>query len=268
MKRRKLLGTNLTFLITGTLAVLAFVRGDAQFWCLIGVFAVFGVWTLILSSKQGCVRTVIDKKRHVKTSKTTRKNKTDLSSSNNGGALLLHLNCRISDYIKSVYPEATWEWVTENPETLATDCGTGRIRLYGAADFNYADVAFDRLARIKCEMVRIVSFDDLKKDGKPEQESEPKNETPPNQTVNPETWYGIQGKSILETCVADLHARGHANLWIKENGDICVQQDNSEAVYDKFKNLPGRSLWQQLARIIENQGLSASVMNDCIKVSW
>jgi hypothetical protein len=274
MKRRKLFGNNLTFLITGILAALAFVRGDAQFWSLIGVFAVFTAWTLILSLKQGWVKNMIDTKRLAKTRKKTRRNKIGLSSkqnnSNNDDALLLHLNCRISDYLKSVYPEATWEWLTENPVTLATDGGTGSIQLYGIPDFNYADVAFDHLARINCKMIRIVSFDDLKKNSEPvpEQESEAEAENPPNPPVDPETWYGIQGKNILEACVADLHAHGHANLWIKENGDICAQQGGDERVCDKFKNLPDKNLWQQLVKIIENQGLTALVANGCIKVSW
>jgi hypothetical protein len=80
--------------------------------------------------------------------------------------------------------------------------------------------------------------------------------------------YGIQGKKILENCVADLNSRGHASLIIRENGDICVRQAEGETVRDKFKNLPGKNAWQTLVKIIENQGLSASVTDDFIKISW
>lgn len=263
MKNKKALGKNMTFLIVGILIVLAFIKGNAQAWCLGGVFVVWAVWTLVLLAKKE--RT---KKPFSKTIKKVKNGASDLAVTNNGNeaVLLRHLNCRISDYLKSVYPAVTWEWVSENPETLAAEGGTGKIRLFGVADFNYADIMFDQLARINCQMIRIVSFDDLKKNGEPESKHEP--EKKPNQPADPETWYGIQGRNILEDCVADLHARGHASLIIKENGDVCVQQDNIETICDKFKNLPGKSVWQQLVRVIEKQGLSASVVNDCIKVSW
>jgi len=270
MKRKKLFGKNLTFLIVGILAVLAFIKGDAQMWCLIGVFFVFAVWTLILSSKKISVKKILDQKPCKKFFKKAKNeaNDTDLKENDND-AVLIHLNCRISDYIKSVYPNATWEWVEENPEKIAAEGGTGKIRLFEIADFNYADILLDKFARINCNMLRIVSFDDLKKNGEPAPESKPApGGNQPNQPIDPATWYSIQGKNVLEACVADLNAHGHSNLTIKENGDICVQQDNNESVCDNFKNLPGKSLWQQLIKIMENQGLAASVANDCIKVAW
>jgi len=271
MKRKKLLGKNLTFLITGTLAVMAFIKGESQFWWFVGVFAVFAVWTLIISSKNCRLNNMINRKQFIKPGRKQKNSKASsaLRKINSENALLLHLNCRISDYLKSVYPEATWEWITETPETLATEGGTGEIRLFGVPDFNYAEIAFDKLARIDCRMIRIVSFDDLKKNGAPENEPKPEPENQPNQQqADPEIWYGVQGKRVLEKCVADLNAHGHANLLIKENGDICVYQGKNEIVNDKFVNLPDKTAWQRLVEIIESQGLSAAVANDCIKVSW
>ena len=50
------------------------------------------------------------------------------------------MNFRISAYLQSAYPEATWQWLEEFPEKIAAKGGTGRIRLYGVPDFDYADV--------------------------------------------------------------------------------------------------------------------------------
>ena len=273
MKNKKLLGKNMTFLIVGILAVLAFTKETTQFWGLIGVFTVWAIWTVIIFiTKKRRFKKTINKRMFSETMKMFKGEEPESSSSaakeNSDAVLLRHLNCRISDYLKSVYPAVTWEWISENPVKLAEDNGTGKIRLFGITDYNYADIKFDNLGRIDCKMIKIVSFGDLKKTSEPKSENESAPDKQPNQPVDPETWYGIQGKKILEECVADLNARGHANLIIKENGDICVKQENKETVCEKFKNLPGKSLWQQLVKIIETQGLSASVTNDVIKVSW
>jgi hypothetical protein len=112
-------------------------------------------------------------------------------------------------------------------------------------------------------MLRIVSLADLRNAGAPEA-AKPRDDQP----VDPEVWYGIQGKKVLEACVADLNSHGHARLLIKESGDICFKQADDEVVRDRFKNLPGKSVWPGLVKVIENQGLAAAVTGDCIRVSW
>jgi len=269
MKRKNVFGKKLTFLIVGVLAVLAFIRGPEQTWCLAGVFAVWAIWPLggLLRSAGPRIKASLDKKRAEKAAKREKYEPTGSFIPENGdlvgASLLRHVNCRISAYLKSAYPDVTWEWQTKDPERLAAEGGTGRIKLFGIPDFNFADVMFDRMARIDCDMLRIVPFAELKGKTEPEA-SKPRDDMP----VDPAVWYGIQGKKILESCVADLHSRGHASLIIRENGDICCRQADSETVRDKFKNLPGKGVWNALVKVIENQGLSASVMDDCIKVSW
>jgi len=269
MKRKNVFGKKLSLLIVGVLAVLAFIRGPEQIWCLAGVFAVWAVWTLggVLRSNGPRIKASLYKKRIEKENRRADyepfgsyvPDSGDLV----GAALLRHVNCRISAYLKSAYPEVTWEWCSEDPGKFAAEGGTGRIKLFGIPDFNFADVMFDRMARIDCDMLRIVPFAELRGTGEPETDR-PRDDLP----VDPAVWYGIQGKKILESCVADLNSRGYANLIIKENGDICVRQADSETVRDNFKNLPGKSVWNALVKVIENQGLSALVMDDYIKVSW
>ena len=270
MKRKNVFGKKLTFLIVGVLAVFAFIRGPEQTWCLAGVFAVWAAWTLVsaLRSNGSHIKASLIKKRIEKESR--RADNEPLGSYVRdgddlvGAALLHHVNCRVSAYLKSAYPEVTWEWCSMNPERLAAEGGTGRIKLFGIPDFNFADVMFDRMARIDCDMLRIVPFSGLRGTAGETEAEQPRGDLP----VDPEVWYGIQGKKILESCVADLNSRGHASLNIKENGDICARQEDGETVRDKFKNLPGKAVWNALVKVIENQGLSASVMDGCIKVSW
>jgi hypothetical protein len=271
MKRKSIFGKKLTFLIVGVLAVLAFIRGTEQTWALAGVFAVFTVWLLVDVLRTGLprIRKSLAKKRTARENKRIIARPQGSNLSESGGpvetALLLHVNCRISEYLKSAYPEVTWEWVSQNPEKLAAENGAGRIKLFGIPDFNFADVMFDRFARLECDMLRIVPFAELR--GKSEPDAvKPRGDM----TVNPEAWYTIQGKKTLEACVTKLNSNGHASLIIKENGDICVLQEETETVRDTFKNLPGKGVWDALVRVIENKnsGLTASVTGDCIKVSW
>ncbi|MDR1204516.1 MAG: hypothetical protein LBL26_03420 [Peptococcaceae bacterium] len=269
MKRGNASKKSLAFLIAGVLAVSAFVKGPEQIWYLAAVFAVWGIWMLGGAMRSGLKRIgmFFDKKCAARGNKQTEFVSGEVYNPDPGGSvetvLLRHVNCRISSYLKSAYPDVTWEWCSKNPERLAAEGGTGRIRLYGVSDFNYADVVFDQLARIGCDMLRIVPLADLRGAGAPDA-PKPRN----GQPVDPEVWYGIQGKKILEACVADLNSRGHASLVVKENGDICARQADGEVVRDKFKNLPGKSVWQALVKVIEKQGLSAAVADDCIKVSW
>jgi hypothetical protein len=267
MKRKKIFGKNITFLIVGVLAVLAFIRGKEQIWFLGGVFAIFAIWTLCagLQITFKRIKEAFAKRHFARAGKRKNRKPKDTDNENiNDDLLLRHVNCRISEYLKSVYPEITWEWQSENPENLASEGGTGRIRLYGITDFNYADVTLDGLAQLDCKMIKIVPFADLRKNGGSEPEKKQNKPSP----ADPEAWYSIQGKKVLENCVADLNSKGHDSLTIKENGDICFLRADNEIVRDRFTNFPNKSSWQALVKIIEKQGLSASATDKCIKVSW
>jgi hypothetical protein len=244
------------------LVVLAFIKGDKQIWFLGGVFAIWGIWMLRFAFLAIFTRIKGRNKNKKIKSKSKRNNSTDESDSADV-TLLRHVNFRISEYLKSIYPDVTWEWCSEEPDELVIEGGTGRIRLFGINDFNYADVTLDEFAQLDFNMIKIKSFTELTETGKSEN-------TPPRDDtqINPETWYNIQGKKILESCIADLNSRGYSSLFIKENGDICIKQENKEVIKDNFKNLPGKNLWQGLIKIIENDGLGAAVTGNTIKVSW
>ena len=264
MKRKKIFGKNMTFLVVGILIVLSFIKGEKQIWYLIGVFAIWGIWTLgaVLLANWSYIKEKFNKKNFTKSGKKKNSIFND-TEDENGASLLRHVNFRISENLKSVYPTITWEWCLEKPEQFAIEGGTGRIRLFGITDFNYADVTLDEFAQLDFNLIKIMSFAELTKTDKSEN-------TPPrdNTQVTPETWYNIQGKKILESCIADLNSRGYSSLIIKENGDICIKQEDKEVIKNKFNNLPGKNTWQGLIKIIENDGLGAAVTGNTIKVSW
>lgn len=124
-----------------------------------------------------------------------------------GQILLRHVNHRISAYLKSVYPNARWEWREKQPERLILEGGTGRIRVYGVPEYNFADVQLDSQGGLQCSMVKIVPLTNAGKAG------EESGHLPPNnQPVDPRIWYEHQGRKVLSGLIADLNSRGHSSL--------------------------------------------------------
>ena len=269
MKRKKIFSKGLSVLIVAVIAVLAFVRGPELNWVLA---CVFGVWAIVMiiaaiSSNKARISAYSDARKIKRENR--RNNKNTLTSAltptaewrESSATLLSHVNHRISAYLLSVYPGITWEWVSDNPEHLVTTGTPARIRLFGITDFNYADVHFDKYARIACDMLRVVPLSELDVvEGVPKAH--------PNQSVDPTAWYNLHGKTVLEGCIADLNSRGHANLTIKESGDICVKQADMETVRDKLQNFPDKNYWKALVQVFEKAGLAATIEPQGIKVSW
>ena len=269
MKKKRSLWSSLPPLIVSVLAIMAFVRGNAQMWLLAVAFTLWAVWaSLVLlwprlhERKLEKQRSQRRQKREETVNRASAFRVPELSEPV-GLVLQRHVNYRISTYLKSAYPNVTWEWCEENPERIIAKGGVGRIRLFGVPDFNYADVMFDKQANINCSMLRIVPMAELNPNS-----TEPVQVPQPHQPVDPQVWYEIQGRKILEELVTDLNSRGHSSLKIKDNGDICIQQGDAEKPQTAFENLPAKVYWPRLAKVFEREGLAAKVTDDSIALSW
>lgn len=256
-------------LLVAVLTIVALIRGPQQIWfliCTFSLFALYMVSVLIYKNMRGIKAWYLHNK--IKNQQRISENdnscdenfyeadEDETDDSSNSTLLLRHVNHRISAYLKSAYPDITWEWITKNPEELAANGGTGRIHLYGITDYNYAEISFDKMARIDCSMLRIVpltNLDNISKD--PVKHNDP---------VDPEVWYDIVGKAVLESCIADLNSKGHANLFIKQNGEIHIE----DIVHENLKNFPNKSCWEGLVKVLEKEGLSAFIAGEEIKISW
>ena len=187
----------------------------------------------------------------------------DLGSTSSDDLLVRHTNHRILAYLRSAYPQATFEWCEKQPEQLIRNGGTGRIRVFGIDEFDHADVTLDQNANIKCDMVKIVP---LSKVGGETSEDDA---TPPNrQPVDPRIWYETQGRSVLEALISDLNSRGHSKLTLRENGDICIEQGEDAVSQEHLNNFPQKVYWPRLAEVLESNGLAAEVTAQGIQVSW
>jgi hypothetical protein len=124
-------------------------------------------------------------------------------------------------------------------------------------------VLFDQQANINCSMMRIVPLAELHPDS-----VETAQIPQPHQPVDPQVWYEVQGRKILEELVTDLNSRGHSSLTIKDNGDICILQGDALKPQTAFENLPDKVYWPRLTKVFEREGLAAKVTDDSIVLSW
>lgn len=138
--------------------------------------------------------------------------------------------------------------------------GTGRIRVYGIEEYDYADVQIDRNGNLSCNLLKVVPV-------QPRMDAP----TPPNQQpVDPQVWYDVEGREVLERVIADLDSRGHSSLSLKEDGSVCVHEDDDtkDIPQEHLTAFPPKVYWPRLGQVLESEGLSASVQDNEIAVSW
>ena len=181
---------------------------------------------------------------------------------NDNQTMLIHIALRISDKLKSAYPDVTWQW--SQPPILHDILIGKTVRIYveNMASYNHADVFFDRYGRIHVEPMTIGSFTQeeviASTDDKP---SEP---TP----VDVRVWYELVGQQILEKHITELNTSGHGKLTIKENGDIVVNRQKKEVLIATLDSFPTKQYWNDLVKILEENELCAKATDKNLIVSW
>lgn len=265
---------SISILIGVIIAILALVRGSWQTWLLLGVFAMWGTWVVAFLLRPYMMQQAKRRRMRQQQLKAHKpegiapviQRIPDMPEPKNAPVeqlLLRHVNHRISVYLRSVYPDVTWEWTEKQPEKLAVCGGVGRIRVFGVADFDHADVTVDSQANISCAMVKIVPLSMAGGNGSPD------GKQPPNrQPLDPQIWYEAQGRAVLETVMADLNSRGHKSVTLHDNGDICIMKDKDEVSEEHLSNFPEKVYWPRLVQVFERNGLAAEITAKGIQVSW
>ena len=261
MKRSSPLWGSVSVLIGVVIAILALVRGAWLVPLLLLTFTAWGLWVVIfqLQPAWDSIRGYRLKERNARKQREASLYSTAQTNADAMQLLLRHVNHRISAYLKSVYPSARWEWMTGNPTALVMQGGTGRIRVYGIEEYDYADVQIDRNGNLSCNLLKVVPV-------QPRMDAP----TPPNQQpVDPQVWYDVEGREVLERVIADLDSRGHSSLTLKEDGSVCVHEDDTQDVpQEHLTAFPPKVYWPRLGQVLESEGLTASVHDSEIAVSW
>lgn len=265
MKKTSPLWGSISLLIGVVIAILALVR---DFWQLPLLLTVFAVWALWLIGTQllpawRMNRAYLRKERELREQQveeiaaTPGRARADVSQK-----LLNNVSLRITERLRAAYPKARWEWSMPDPICFVEEGGTGRIRVYGIQDFDYADVELDQKANLKCSLIKIVPVT-------PSGADDPA--APPNkQVLDPRVWYELRGRKTLETLVTDLNSRGHSSLTLRDDGSICIQPDegSDEVVMDTLLDFPEKVYWPTLVKVLAQEGLAADIQDTALLVSW
>ena len=264
MKRFKNFRKALLVLLGMEFAVAVFTFGYVRLGLSVVAFVIWSLW----AGAMYLVPLLVHKYRLHKTKEMREHYEQEEKRQNEGSGgdapqvLLRHVNHRITSYLKSAYPEATWEWCIEDPEALVCKGGTGRIQVFGAADFSHADVTVKKNAEISYEMLKIVPMGEVVSEEKGEETSASKT------TVNPQVWYEQKGRVVLENIITDLNSRGHSSLSITESGDVIVKQADRVIRKATLEAMPDKMYWNGLAKVFQSEGLSADITDEAVVLSW
>ena len=183
--------------------------------------------------------------------------------------MLLHIALRITEKLKSAYPQAVWQWKDTPFLQDILKGGTIRILVENMDTYTHADISFDRFGRIHVEPMVIGSFADVENGADAKPESGMGEETTPEPSVvDVRVWYELIGQKVLEELITDLNANGHSMLTIKENGDIVVSCQKKKILKATLDSFPGKAYWKELVSILEENELKGKISDDSLQVSW
>lgn len=183
--------------------------------------------------------------------------------------MLLHIALRITEKLKSAYPQAVWQWKDTPSLQGILSGGTIRILVENMDTYTHADISFDRFGRIHVEPMVIGSFADVENgaDAKPESGMGEETTLEPS-VVDVRVWYELIGQKVLEELITDLNANGHSMLTIKENGDIVVSCQKKKILKATLDSFPGKTYWKELISILEENELKGKISDNSLQVSW
>lgn len=181
--------------------------------------------------------------------------------------MLHHISLRISDKIKSAYPQAVWRF-TDPPSLRGLLAGkTVRIEVEDMEQYTHADISFDRIGRIHVEPMVIGVFGEATES--PAGPDEPEGKTPPGPSVvDVQVWYDLIGQKALESLITELHANGHSKLTIKANGDVVINRQKKEVLQATLEAFPAKNYWEELISILEENELNGKIAGDSLQISW
>lgn len=178
--------------------------------------------------------------------------------------LLTQFRLRISEKLKSAYPEAIWKWANVPSLKELIGGNSVRIQVENMGTYTHADVCFDGYGRIHVEPMTIGSFipEDHKKSG--QDDDTPKEPA----VVDVKAWFDMIGKTVIDKQITELNAQGHSKLTIKENGDIVVGCNHKEKLLCTLDAFPEKNYWEELRAVLTDNGLDSKMAGNSLQISW
>ena len=263
MRRFQKLRSSVAILILAILVLFCFTRGNVQTLLYATAFLIWGVYALFAFM----IPMVKRNKYRRQTRKMMQQNSkaviTTVENSRLNYLLLCHVNHRITGYIKSCYPNATWSWKSDDPADLMANGGTGRIELFGVKEYNFADISFDGNANIECSLLKIVNLKQtVQAECKDAAADIPKSE------IDPQVWFEKSGRVVLKNLIADLGSRGYNNLIIRDDGNCIIEQGEQKMEVSHLEAFPERVYHPRLIKVLAGAGIAAKTVDAGLSVTW
>ena len=173
-------------------------------------------------------------------------------------ALLCQFSHRITDKLRSAYPQALWDWEKRPDIDKILSGKSVRIHLCDAAEFTHAEVSLDTYGSIHLQLLKIEELS--RNPGKTSDQEE--------LPVGCVSWYELVGAGVLNQVITDLNARGYDSLCISEKGEIFITDKDTPVVKEHFQNFPGKKHWAELVSIFQENELQAEATDTALVLSW
>lgn len=241
-------------------AIAAFVRGALLLPLLLVACSVWGLY--VLHHLRGSLPEIPKKKE-----KAPRRAKfvvPDIEDEPLSDILLLHVNQRVTAALRTAGSNITWEWATKDPLVIVKEGGRCLIRVHGLDGFESAEVALDKQAHLRCELINTVP---LRPNPTADATEKPRipAETPP--LPDPRIWYETEGRATLEGIVADLSSRGHHSMTVQEDGHIKLS-DGSTSALPELHSFPPVGCWEKMKQVFAGDGLATEEISGKLVLSW
>ena len=185
--------------------------------------------------------------------------------------MLLHIALRITEKLKSAYPQSVWQWKDAPSLQHILNGDTVRILVENMDTYTHADISFDRFGRIHVEPMVIGSFAESAENSAGERPESGRTDAETNSepsVVDVRVWYELIGQKVLEKLITDLNANGHSMLTIRENGDIVVSCQKKKVLKATLDSFPEKTYWNELLSILEENELKGKISDNSLQVSW
>lgn len=273
MNRNKSFWKSISILIGVVIAILALLRGPLAVVLLTASFAVWGIWVAVTICKRHSnrlhrisFRSSVPEPEAPSETPHIKFEIPEVEASPLEKLLLLHVNQRITESLRAVYPNVKWSWCDPDPELLASQGGMGRIKIFGAADYDRADITLDQNGNLRCDLVRVVP---LPKNVPPDAPAPLPEPHEPEAAIDPQAWYEMQGRKVLESVIADLNSRGHNTLTLHEDGSIHISEGEQDVLQaEQLTGFPPRKSWPGLLQVFERNGVAAQSSDTGILLTW
>jgi len=180
--------------------------------------------------------------------------------------LIRHVNYRITEKLKGVFPEVSWSWCHKDPAALAQTGGTARIRTFNAGGHEFADVEFSPNGNFRICLVMVTELGGAKKPA-PKAAAEATEETDPD-GINLFDWYEISASAVIRATIDEVNARGHQILYIDASGDVFTKEGENNVRQGKIGFMPSVKLWGDLVPLFAEDDVVAAIDGDVLALTW